>query len=195
MIIFTRLLQFPAPAFSYNYLLFIIFHHLTSVTWQNRFYLQWFLWWSIIHYTGKYSGHTGNTGKYSGHKFWKNSALVLIVNVWNFSRASSVFMVLMVRLFLQLIFDSVSIRDRRHLHFFHKSFSSGILHSSLFDAFSVRSPFFRKSKQVNLNQYHRTVASSNTQNLKLAKIKLYFIVHCLRIFTTHFSCFSSVWSS
>lgn len=55
--------------------------------------------------------------------------------------------------------------------FFHKSFSSGILHSSLFDAFSVRSPFFRKSKQVNLNQYHRTVASSNTQNLKLAKLK------------------------
>lgn len=65
----------------------------------------------------------------------------------------------------------VSIRDPRHLHFFHKSFSSGILHSSLFDAFSVRSPFFRKSKQVNLNQYHRTVASSNTQNLKLAKLK------------------------
>ena len=72
--------------------------------------------------------------------------MVLTVTVCDFSRDSSVFMVLMVRLFLRLMSDSVPIRDPRHLHFFHKSFSSGILNSSLFDSFSVRFPFFSRSK-------------------------------------------------
>ena len=54
-------------------------------------------------------------------------------------------MVLMVRHFLRLLSDSVSIQDPRHLHFFHKSFSSDVLNSSLFYSFSVRFPFFSRS--------------------------------------------------
>ena len=75
----------------------------------------------------------------------KRFSLVLMVTVCDLSRSSSVFMVLMVRPFLRLMSDSVSIRDPRHLHFFHKSFSSGILNSSLFDSFSVRFHFFSRS--------------------------------------------------
>ena len=52
----------------------------------------------------------------------KRFSLVLMATVCDFSRGSSVFMVLIVRPFLRSMSDSVSIRDPRHLHFFHKSF-------------------------------------------------------------------------
>ena len=51
----------------------------------------------------------------------------LMITVCDFSRGSSVFMVLVVGPFLSFMSDSVSIRDPRHLHVFHKSFSSGSL--------------------------------------------------------------------
>ena len=75
----------------------------------------------------------------------KRPSLVLLVTVCSFSRGPIVFMVLMVRPFLRLMSDFVSIRDPRHLYFFHKSFSFGILNPSLFDSFSVRFPFFSRS--------------------------------------------------
>ena len=74
----------------------------------------------------------------------KRFSLVLIVTVCDFSRGSGVFMILIVRPFLPLMSDSTSIRDPRHFHFFHKSYSSGILSSSLFDSFPLRFFFFSR---------------------------------------------------
>ena len=64
------------------------------------------------------------------------------------NRSSTVFTLSMVRLFPWLMSDSAFISDPRHLHFFHKSFSSTILNPFLFDTFSVRFPFFSRSWNV-----------------------------------------------
>ena len=80
---------------------------------KNQFYLQWFSWWSIIRCLYKKILWTWASNKFS---------FVLMVTVCDFIRDSNVFMRLMVRPFLRSTSDSVSIRDPRHFHFFHKSF-------------------------------------------------------------------------
>ena len=146
LLLFTILLPFSTPVFSCNYLFLKFFGHLTPMTsWSSSHWKESIISEMVLLVVHNYLLHWKMLLDISFGK--ERFSFVLMVTVRNLSRGSSIFMVLVVEPFLWLLSDSLSIRDPRHLRFFHKSFSSGILNYSLFDSFSVRFPVFSRSEK------------------------------------------------